>query len=356
MAGRQTLREILEQPEAWAATMGSFETATPEVDALFRRRVPDEVIFTGCGSSYYLSLTAAAVFQRVTGLRAKAVPASEILQFPDSVFAAGSHPLLVASSRSGTTTETVRALEVGRRREIPAVCLTCAGRSPLARQADVSVRSPRGREASVVMTKSFSSLLLLALLLAAHRDKGDRFRGELRHLPNLGKRVIRVALALTEGIGAEASRFVFLGGGPMHGIAWEAMLKMTEMAQRPAVAYHPLEFRHGPIAGAGPGTVAVFFGSRAGARLEADLARELRRQGAAVVSLRDEWKGRGEVDVDVSLNAGLSDEARGLLYLPFAQGLAYHRAVGAGRDPDRPERLQRVVRLSALHRLFLLRR
>lgn len=345
MPGERTLREILGQPEAWAAAVRSFNAAIPTLDRLFQERDPDEVIFTGCGSSYYLSLTAAAAFQQVSGLRAKAVPASEIMQFSGGVFVPGSRPLLVASSRSGTTTETLRALEAARRRGITTVSLTCASRSPLARGADLCIPSPKGGETSVVMTKSFSSLLLLGLLLAAHRGRSRKLRAELRRIPTLGKGVIKVALALAADLGAEAARFVFLGAGPAHGIAWEAMLKMTEMAQRSAVAYHPLEYRHGPIATAGPGTVVVLFGTRAGVRLEADLVRDLHRHGAMVISIRDGWRGARETDVDVDLNVHLSNEARCLLYVPFAQGLAYHRSVGAGLDPDRPRHLFPVVRL-----------
>jgi glucosamine--fructose-6-phosphate aminotransferase (isomerizing) len=122
------------------------------------------------------------------------------------------------------------------------------------------------------------------------------------------------------------------------------MLKLTEMAQRPSVAYHPLEFRHGPIAPAGPGTVAILFGTRAGAPLEKALVRDLRKRGAAVVLLGDDWS-MAEAELDVALGVGLSDAARSILYLPFGQALAYHRAVGAGLDPDRPQHLTSVVRL-----------
>ena len=343
--GALTLQEITDQPAAWSATLARFEETASRVDGLFEDRPPDEVIFTGCGSSYYLSMTAASTFQRITGLRAKAAPASEILQFPESVFAKDAAHVLVAASRSGTTTETLRALKAATRRRIPTICLTCAARSPLARQADVALCSPAGAERSVVMTKSFSSLLLLGLLLAARRGDATAFRRELRRLPVLGRRVLKTALPLMREIGTTASRFVFLGAGPAHGIAWEAMLKMTEMAQRPAVAYHPLEFRHGPIALAGPGTVAVLFGTDAGAALEAALARDLRKHGAAVVLLRDHGAAHVEAELDVSLGTDLSDAARSVLYLPFAQTLAYWRAVGADLDPDRPQHLTSVVRL-----------
>ena len=345
MRGARTLQEIREQPAAWAAAIRSFDAGSASVERLFQTRRPDELIFTGCGSSYYLSLTVAAAFQQAAGIRAKAVPASEILQYPGGVFARGSRPLLVASSRSGTTTETVRALALARRRGIATLSFTCNPRSPLARRAELSLHSPEGAERSVVMTKSFSSLLLLGLLLADSRAGDPALRRALRRLPALGRRVVKVALAVTRDIGAGASGFVFLGAGPMHGVAREGMLKMTEMAQRRAVAYHPLEFRHGPIAAAGPGTVGVLLGSRAGARLEADLVRDLRRHGVTVLALRDDWGAMAEADVDLTLDAGLPDEARCLLYLPFGQALAYHRAVGAGLDPDRPQNLRPVVRL-----------
>jgi len=260
------------------------------------------------------------------------------------VFAQDSSPLLVVASRSGTTTETLRAAKAVARQGIPILCLTCAARSPLARQADLALCSPRSREKSVVMTKSFSSLLLLGLLLAAQRAGDTGLRRELHRLPALGRRVLKIALPLMRDVGTAASRFVFLGAGPAHGIAWEAMLKLTEMAQRPAVAYHPLEFRHGPIAAAGPGTVAVLFGTEGGKRLEKALVRDLRRQGVSVVALGDDWS-MAEAETGVALGAGLSDAARSLLYLPFGQALAYHRAVGAGLDPDRPQHLTSVVRL-----------
>jgi glucosamine--fructose-6-phosphate aminotransferase (isomerizing) len=345
MRGALTLREISDQPTAWQAAIRRFDRDAARVDRLFEQHLPDEVVFTGCGSSYYLSLTAASVFQQVTGMRAKAVPASEILQFPEGVFAQEASPLLVASSRSGTTTETLRAVRSAARQGIPTLAITCAGGSPLAAQADVALVSPRGAERSVVMTKSFSSLLLLGLLLAAQRGGDTALRRELSRLPALGKRAIKIALPLMRDMGTTASRFVFLGAGPEHGIAWEAMLKMTEMAQRVAVAYHPLEFRHGPIAVVGPGTLAMLFGTEAGAGLEAALVRDLRRHGATVVVVCEDGKKGAESEMRVSLDAGLSDAARSLLYLPFGQALAYWRAVGAELDPDRPRHLTSVVRL-----------
>jgi glucosamine--fructose-6-phosphate aminotransferase (isomerizing) len=251
----------------------------------------------------------------------------------------------VAASRSGTTTETLRAARLLARRRTPVVALTCAARSPLAAAADITLASPQGRERSVVMTKSFSSMLLNGLTMAASLGGDAALARELRRLPALGRRALKAAVPLTRDLGAEASWFVFLGAGPSQGIAWEGMLKLTEMAQRKAVAYHPLEYRHGPIALAGPGTLAVLLGTDSGAGLEKTLVRDLGKFGTHVVALSGSDARRTGAEIEVSLADGLSDAARAVLYLPFAQLLAYHRAVGAGLDPDRPHHLTAVVRL-----------
>ena len=46
-----------------------------------------EWLFIGCGSSYYIGLAAAATCSAITGKRARAIPASELLLFPDIVLA-----------------------------------------------------------------------------------------------------------------------------------------------------------------------------------------------------------------------------------------------------------------------------
>lgn len=95
-----------------------------------------------------------------------------------------------------------------------------------------------------------------------------------------------MVLNLTGDPGTDSARFVSLGG-PTYGIAWEAMLKMTEMTQRPAVAYRPLECRHGQMPMIEPGTVAVVLAVRAGARLERVSPQTLCRRGATMaISIR----------------------------------------------------------------------
>ncbi|RPH57312.1 MAG: SIS domain-containing protein, partial [Chloroflexi bacterium] len=70
--GIHTKTEILSQPEAWADALGVVEKCQGGLEKIFDADY-DQVLFTGCGSTYYLSLAAAALFQEMTGKLARAV-------------------------------------------------------------------------------------------------------------------------------------------------------------------------------------------------------------------------------------------------------------------------------------------
>jgi glucosamine--fructose-6-phosphate aminotransferase (isomerizing) len=102
-----TEREILSQPEVWRQTLDALDQksllAAVEGDIT-------EILVTGCGSTHYLAMTAAALL-RDSGRRAWALPASELLPEAQPRLVDPRRTLLLAISRSGTTTETLRAVE-----------------------------------------------------------------------------------------------------------------------------------------------------------------------------------------------------------------------------------------------------
>lgn len=122
--GRHSLAEILSQPECWEACLDQLNGSEilKEVESLGRNR--DEWIFVGCGSSYYVALAAAATMKSLTGRRAWAIPASEILLYPELVFSASPFvPVLI--SRSGQTSEILKTAEVLKERALPSVAISC---------------------------------------------------------------------------------------------------------------------------------------------------------------------------------------------------------------------------------------
>ena len=280
-----------------------------------------------------------------------AAPLSELILRPEGVLVgssgagrAASHEPVVIISRSGSTSEAVSVAERMRATGHPTVAVTCRADSPLAVLADVTLVSPAGDEAAIVMTRSFASMLALLLRVVAIAGSDDRLAADLASLPDrwdeatAGARVGRRLGAI------DWSRIVILGGGPALGIAAEWGLKLTETSQVPTSAYEPLEFRHGPISVCEPGVLVVGLVGGVGAGEEVAVVEEAARLGAKTwLIARDENEARGAIGEVSLIGGGLHPSARLPLLLHPAHALALNLALTRGCDPDAPRYLGQVV-------------
>jgi glucosamine--fructose-6-phosphate aminotransferase (isomerizing) len=350
--GDHTLREILSQPSTWAKTMEAFRLQTPQVESAWQRESIDQLVFIGCGSTYYLSLVAAAVFQKLNAIPSQAKPSSEVFLHPEDIFLSGRKTLLVAVSRSGETTETLHAVEVFREQiGGPVFALTCYPESALIQLADLALIAQEAQEESIAQTRSFTSMSLLAIALAAHLSHRVRLDA-LQSLPEQGEQLIESHHNLARELGKNRGleRFFFLGSGELYGIACEAMLKMKEMSLSYSEAYHPLEFRHGPMSMVNENTLTIGLLSDAGQKHEISLLEQMRALGGQVMILAREGQ---NVPIakgvhQVRLPSESPQWARIPLYLPILQLMAYYQAIARGLDPDHPTHLDAVVRLKSL--------
>jgi glucosamine--fructose-6-phosphate aminotransferase (isomerizing) len=343
--GTYTYGEILSQSDIWAATLAAAEAQADELRSWLARPRP-EVIFTGCGSTYYLSLSAAAIWQILTGNLARALPASELWLFPESSLPRPPS-LLVAVSRSAETTETLRAVDMYRQRGgSDVLAVTCYADQPLTAVATRTLVAHEAKEESVAQTRSFTSMLLLTQFVAALASRHTDLLDQLWSLPALAGRVIASFENLARRLGQTPSlaRFVFLGSGPNYGLACEAMLKMKEMSLSASEAFHFLEFRHGPKSTVGPDMLVVGLVSETARAQETAVLAEMRRLGAHVLAVAESVDALPADEV-VALNSHLSDAARAPLVLPILQLMAYYRARSKGLNPDRPTHLEAVVKL-----------
>lgn len=332
-----TLDEILSQTEAWEQALAVASRAPLPTAAEL-----DQVIFTGCGSAFYLSLAAAALYQELTGRTARAVPAGELLLNPDSVLpASGEKLLLVACSRSGTTTETLRAVE--RFRESgrgPIVVISCYA-AGLSEQADIPILLEKGQEESIAQTRSFAAMYVASAVLAVRMSGRAGLLDAMSSLPAAGRRVLRLAEPTVAPLAAnlDLDRYYFLGSGIRYGLACEANLKMKEMSLTHSEAFHFLEFRHGPKSMAGPGALVVGLVSDRNGVHERLVLDEMKALGARTFSV-------AESDAGIVLESGIPEGVRAILYLPALQLLAFYRSLAKGLNPDRPQNLTAVVQLS----------
>ena len=246
--GDYTFTEITTQANAWADALQAFAARESALKQAWKTVKPKQVLFIGCGSTYYLSQTAAVLFQELTGVSTSTCPSSEVIFSSPQVLVDPSQTLLVTVSRSGTTTETLVAIEKFRQLGGKAVWgIGCYPDSPQAQASDLFLPAEAAQEKSVAQTRSFSSMLVLAQMMAA--TLGGQDTSVAKTLPQLGQQLIDETGPLMKTLGSRSDidRLYFLGSGFQYGVASEAMLKMKEMSLSHSEAFHFMEFRHGPM-------------------------------------------------------------------------------------------------------------
>ena len=288
------VREIGLQPESWRRAIA---LAPGLRDLLVRPG--QRVALIGCGTSWFMAAAYAALRERAGLGETDAFAASELP-------AGRKYDALLAISRSGTTTEVVRALEGTR---AATVAITAVPGLAVGQVADEEVVLDFADERSVVQT-----LFATTTLMLLRAGLGE----ELGPVVEQAEEVLAGGHPVADAA-AGASQLTFLGQGWAEGVAREAALKMREAAQLWTESYVQMEYRHGPIAIAEPGRAAWVFGTAVPGLLE-----DLGATGAAVVD----------------------DPLDPVADLVRAQLLAVRRAEELRLDPDHPRHLTRSVVLA----------
>ncbi|GIF77071.1 SIS domain-containing protein [Asanoa siamensis] len=282
--------EIDSQPATWAR-------ATALATDLLPRR-GQRVAVVGCGTSWFMAMAYAA--------RRESLGHGETDAFQASEFPQGrAYDLVVAITRSGTTTEVVDLLAG---LSAPTLAIVGDPAGPAAAAAGATVALPFADERSVVQTRFATTAL--ALLRAGLGE-------DVAALVDDARRALDAPLPLDP---AALEQVTFLGRGWAVGLAYEAALKCREAAAFWAEAYQAMDYRHGPIAIAAPGRAVWSFGPP-----PAGLAAEVTATGARFVG------------------AAAGDTLDPMAELILAQRLAVALAAHRGLDPDAPRNLTRSV-------------
>lgn len=255
----------------------------------------ERIAVIGCGTSFYMAQAFAALREGAgLGTSDAAVPTELSPRRP--------YDRVIAISRSGTTTEVVRALE--ELTGVATVAITAVPDAPIARAASRTVVLDFADETSVVQTRFATTSLALLRAHVAHDVEAAAAEGD---------RALEGTLPADP---SDFEQFVFLGHGWTIGVAHEAALKLREAARAWTESYPAMEYRHGPISVAGPRTLVWGIG-----RVDRGVLDDAAETEATVVA------------------GGLDPMAELILVQRTAVELARSR----GLDPDRPRHLARSV-------------
>ena len=348
-----TLAEIFSQPHIWAETDRHLQKSgmLDRLAETFSPRSP--WLFVGCGSSYYLSRLIAALWTKHFYIPATGVPASELLFAPEETLRHTGAEQIVLMSRSGETTEVLRAAELLQsHKTVQTLGVTCNPQSVLENLCTHTFKLDWADEKSTVMTRSFTAILLAFQRLALQFVGDNQLSSALDELPRKGQAWFDANAHKIQSFAGKRkfADYVFLGQGVHYWLAQEAGLKVTEMSSSYAQVYHSLEFRHGPRSIAGPDTLITFYISDAAKEAETTLVRELNELGAAtcVIVNRASPELKLHSDILIELALDVPEFARYAVSAIPAHLLGTAVGLRKGLNPDAPKNLTRAVVLSSV--------
>jgi glucosamine--fructose-6-phosphate aminotransferase (isomerizing) len=222
------------------------------------------IYLVGCGDSYHAPVGAELAFHQLTG-----VPTQAISALTFSRYVVGYLPrtgpqtnLVIAVSVSGVVSRTIEALRLARQMGAVGVALTGAPEAPLAQAAEKVFQTtvpPLPDELAGMVVPGVRSYLAsqMALYSAAIRigevrghlttADADALRAELAGLADVMQTTIRACEPVAHDLmqqWTDIPEFVYVGAGPLYGVAMFSAAKMLEASGDPSLAQETEEWAH----------------------------------------------------------------------------------------------------------------
>jgi tagatose-6-phosphate ketose/aldose isomerase len=344
--GGATILEIGQQPDVWREVAGRPDE---EIAAFLREVIgrPDlRVILTGAGSSAFVGEIAAPALRRHLGRRVEAIATTSIVASPLDYLERHTPTLMVSFGRSGNSPESLATTALADELidDVWHLIYTCdrdgeLGRAHTGRANSLVIYMPeRTNDSGFAMTSSLTSMLLSCLLILGPAERSDA-----EALARAADYVVALEPDIRALAQTKKQRFVYLGSGPVEGLARESALKLLELTAGEVVTYFdsPLGFRHGPKSVLDPDTLVVVYVSTDPytRRYDLDIIAEIRGQlgqdAVTVLSTEPIPTTHGRAVVLPGL-VGLDDALVALPYLVFAQYLALFTSLEYAKTPDNP--------------------
>jgi glucosamine--fructose-6-phosphate aminotransferase (isomerizing) len=312
----------------------------------------DRILIVACGTALHAGLVGQYIIESLAHLPVQIDFASEF-RLRNSPL--DRRTLVIAVSQSGETEDTLGALREAKRKghRVLGICNNVA--STLARETDGGVYMYAGPEVSVAATKSFTSQVVICLLL------GLLF-GRMRYLSATeGKEIIDAIEALpdqitqilkqSDKIRAVAEKYhraqsmLFFGRQMNYGVALEGALKLKEISYIHAEGHPTAELKHGVIALVDEETPSIFITPRDGVYdKNINNVQQVKARKGPVIAVATE----GDEDIlsladDVFYIPAAPEYVTPILAVLPLQLFAYHMAVLLGKDVDKPRNLAKSV-------------
>lgn len=337
--------EIREQPAVLERLLRERAAAAQDIARAVRRRDVRWVLIAARGSSDNAALYAKYLWGWHDRLPVAMAAPSLFTLYGTPPRVGGA--LVVGISQSGQSPDIVSVVEEGRRQGALTLAITNDPASPLAAAAELVFDTATGPERAIAATKTYTAQLLAVAMLATALSEDERTAAELSRAPEL----VRAALDLDPAIAEAAARYremtrcVVLGRGFNYATAYEWSLKLKELTYVVAEPYSAADFRHGPLAMAGPGfpVLAVVPDGAVHDDAMTLLRLLVAERGVDLVAVSDRPEPLALARTPLPLPADLPEWLSPLAAIVPGQLFSYHLARAMGLDTEAPRGLTKVT-------------
>lgn len=267
--GLNTASEIEGQPVLWQEVYDLILSEKDSIQNFLKPLLenPDlRIILTGAGSSAYIGEAVQGIMQVNTERITHAIATTDLITHPQLHFIKEMPTLLISFARSGNSPESLAAVKLADEycNTVSHFIITCNKDGELVQfnltKAYHLILPESANDKSLAMTGSFTAMLLSAVLISKINIV-ETMLPALSVLIKDAKELLGKHLPLIKAIAEQPyERVIFLGSGPLLGIARECHLKLQELTDGKVICKHDsfLGFRHGPRAVINEDTLIVY--------------------------------------------------------------------------------------------------
>lgn len=343
----KTEKEIFSQYKALKQTLTYMLSNAERIKCFRDKAVFKSITFIGCGSGYCLCHSGEISAKLHLNLPANAMAAGDLMINFSEYTNIIQGTLLVAPSRSGSTSEVVKAISKAKEAfYTPCISISAKKDSELSKIADLSLEIPWAFDESVCQTRTVTNLYVANLLLIAIIAEDQVMLDEIRMAIDKGEVYMEKYLGMLKDIGNDKTwdKVVVLADGELEGIASEAAIAFKEIPQMMSNYYHLLDVRHGPMVLIDDSTLVIMACSHHGVSYQQDLISDLKKKGAKVVtvsSINEELNS----DFNITIPRYQKNGVSGIPFINVPQVISYYKALSRDINPDLPDGLDPWIKL-----------
>ena len=254
----EMLKQILSLPDLISEQVPVLDRRVREAFTHKELLSIKEIVFTGCGDSYFAGLGARHFFQRVCNVPTRALPALEASRYDllDYKSQFPNNPLVMATSVTGKVVRTIEAINIAKEQNGLVIGITGNPEGPFAKACGRIIDCYLPPLPHCPGVRSYRMSLLVMYLLGIHlaevkaiisqREAGV-MRERLKETATQLADTIKLSQKKAESLASilkEVKYFVFIGDGPNYATAMFSAAKIAEASGLIAVPQNTEEWAH----------------------------------------------------------------------------------------------------------------